>query len=182
MIPALVVLLIVVAIRACTLPGAEAGIEFLFKPSTENVMSSGGWLTVFGIALAQMFFSLNVGFGTNLMYGSYAPDDSDLGKNALLVPLGDMVVALLAALATIPAAFAFGYSPSAGAGMLFITMKAVFESMPGGAHFRLPVLRCRVLCRYQLRDRYDRCQRRPSPASTGAGATRRAPCWRWPPT
>ena len=70
MIPALVVLLIVVAIRACTLPGAEAGIEFLFQPSTENVMSSGGWLTVFGIALAQMFFSLNVGFGTNLMYGS----------------------------------------------------------------------------------------------------------------
>ena len=54
-------------------------------------MTSGGWLTVFGIALAQMFFSLNVGFGTNLMYGSYAPDDSDLAKNALLVPLGDMV-------------------------------------------------------------------------------------------
>lgn len=135
MIPALVVLLIVVAIRACTLPGAEAGIEFLFQPSTENVMTSGGWLTVFGIALAQMFFSLNVGFGTNLMYGSYAPDDSDLAKNALLVPLGDMVVALLAALATIPAAFAFGYSPSTGAGMLFITMKAVFESMPGGAIF-----------------------------------------------
>ena len=46
-----------------------------------------------------------------------------------------MIVALLAALATIPAAFAFGYSPSAGAGMLFITMKAVFESMPGGAVF-----------------------------------------------
>lgn len=135
MIPALVVLMIVVAIRACTLPGAEAGIEFLFKPSTENVMTSGGWLTVFGIALAQMFFSLNIGFGTNLMYGSYAPDDSDLAKNALLVPLGDMIVALLAALATIPAAFAFGYSPSAGAGMLFITMKAVFESMPGGAVF-----------------------------------------------
>lgn len=67
MIPALVVLLIVVAIRACTLPGAEAGIEFLFQPSTENVMTSGGWLTVFGIALAQMFFSLNVGFGTNLI-------------------------------------------------------------------------------------------------------------------
>ena len=130
-----IVLLIVVAIRACTLPGAEAGIEFLFKPSTENVMTSGGWLTVFGIALAQMFFSLNIGFGTNLMYGSYAPDDSDLAKNALLVPLGDMIVALLAALATIPAAFAFGYSPSAGAGMLFITMKAVFESMPGGAVF-----------------------------------------------
>ena len=139
MIPALVVLLIVVAIRACTLPGAEAGIEFLFQPSTENVMTSGGWLTVFGIALAQMFFSLNVGFGTNLMYGSYAPDDSDLAKNALLVPLGDMVVALLAALATIPAAFAFGYSPSTGAGMLFITMKAVFESMPGGAIFGLAV-------------------------------------------
>ena len=133
--PALFVMLLICIIRACTLPGAEAGIEFLFQPSTENVMSSGGWLTVFGIALAQMFFSLNVGFGTNLMYGSYAPDDSDLAKNALLVPLGDMVVALLAALATIPAAFAFGYSPSAGAGMLFITMKAVFESMPGGAIF-----------------------------------------------
>ena len=110
--PALFVALLICIIRACTLPGAEAGIEFLFQPSTENVMSSGGWLTVFGIALAQMFFSLNVGFGTNLMYGSYAPDDSDLAKNALLVPLGDMVVALLAALATIPAAFAFGYSPS----------------------------------------------------------------------
>ena len=135
MIPALVALLVIVAIRACTLPGAGAGIEFLFKPSTENVMASGGWLTVFGIALAQMFFSLNVGFGTNLMYGSYAPDDSDLAKNAILVPIGDMIVALLAAFATIPAVFAFGYSPSAGAGMLFITMRAVFGTMPGGAFF-----------------------------------------------
>lgn len=135
MIPALVVLMVVVAIRACTLPGAAEGIEFLFKPSTENVMTSGGWLTVFGIALAQMFFSLNIGFGTNLMYGSYAPDESDLAKSALLVPLGDMVIALLAALATIPAVFAFDYSPSAGAGMLFITMKAVFSTMKGGAVF-----------------------------------------------
>lgn len=135
MIPALVVLMIVVAIRACTLPGAEAGIEFLFKPSTENVMTSGGWLTVFGIALAQMFFSLNVGFGTNLMYGSYAPDESNLAKNSIMVPIGDMICALLAAFATIPAVFAFGYDPSTGAGMLFITMKAVFSTMPGGAIF-----------------------------------------------
>ncbi len=135
MIPVLVVLMIIVAIRACTLPGAEEGIEFLFKPSTENVMTSGGWLTVFGIALAQMFFSLNVGFGTNLMYGSYAPDESNLAKNAVFVPLGDMVVALLAALATIPAVFAFDYEPTAGAGMLFITMKAVFGTMKGGAIF-----------------------------------------------
>lgn len=135
MIPALVVLMVVVAIRSCTLPGAAEGIEFLFKPSTENVMISGGWMTVFGIALAQMFFSLNVGFGTNLMYGSYAPDESNLSKNAIMVPIGDMIIALLAALATIPAAFSFGYEPSAGAGMLFITLKAVFASMPGGAFF-----------------------------------------------
>jgi NSS family neurotransmitter:Na+ symporter len=135
MIPALVVLLIVVAVRACTLPGASEGLAYMFKPNGENFNAAGGFFAVLALATAQMFFSVNVGFGTNLLYGSYIPEESNMSRSSIVVPIADMIVAILAGLATIPAAFAFGYSPSTGAGMLFVTMKAVFATLPGGALF-----------------------------------------------
>ena len=173
MIPTLVVLMIIVAIRACTLPGASEGIKFMFQPSTENVMTSGGWLTVFGIALAQMFFSLNVGFGTNLMYGSYAPDDSDLAKNALLVPLRRHGRGSAGRSGHHPRRLRLRLFPRYRRRHAVHHHEGRLREHARRRHFRLHVLRGRVLCRHQLRDRYDRCQRRHPRASAGAGSNKK---------
>lgn len=135
MIPALFALLVIVAIRGMTLPGAVEGLKYMFQPNGENFKAAGGFFAVAALAVGQMFFSVNVGFGTNFLYGSYMPDESNMSRSAVMVPIADTIVALTAGLATIPAAFAFGFSPSTGAGMLFVTMKAVFATLPGGAIF-----------------------------------------------
>jgi NSS family neurotransmitter:Na+ symporter len=136
MIPVLVVILIVVAIRGCTLPGADAGLDYLFKPNM-TAFNEIGFFAVFTLALVQMWFSVNIGFGTNLLYGSYLPDDTNIVKSAIIVPIADMCVALLAGLAVMPAVFAYDLEPSTGAGLLFITLKTVFAEMPGGSFFGL---------------------------------------------
>jgi len=136
MIPALVTILIVVAIRSCTLPGASAGLDYLFKPNM-NAFEEIGFFNVFTLALLQMWFSVNIGFGTNVLYGSYLPEETKITKSAIIVPIADMIVAMLAALAVMPACFAYGVEPSAGAGLLFISLKNVFFEMPGGRFFGL---------------------------------------------
>ena len=135
MIPALVAIMIVVAIRSCTLPGAGEGLAYLFQPDLSTFQANGGFFAVLALAMLQMFFSVNIGYSTNLVCGSYMTDDTSILRSAVMVPIADMIVAVLAGLATIPAVFAFGYEPTAGAGMLFITLKAVFSTMPGGRFF-----------------------------------------------
>lgn len=132
MIPALLAIMVIVAVRACTLPGAKAGLEYLFAPNFEP-FKNGGIFAVITLALLQMWFSCNIGFGTNLLYGSYLPDDTSIVKSAIIVPIADMLVALLAALCVMPAVFAYGMEPSAGAGVLFVSLKTVFCEMPGGS-------------------------------------------------
>ena len=126
--PGLAVLLIITVIRSCTLPGAAEGLEFIFKPNFE-VFKGTGWITVLASAGGQIFFSLSLASSCMIVYGSYLDKKENLEKNALLVPLMDTSVALLAALATIPATFAAGLSPAAGPGMLFVTLQSVFNSM-----------------------------------------------------
>lgn len=135
MIPVLVAIMVIVAVRSCTLPGASEGLAYLFEPNATAFQENGGFFAILTLALLQVFFSSNIGFGTNLMYGSYMTNDSSITRSAIVVPIANTIVAILASLATIPAVFAFGYEPSSGAGMLFITLKAVFETMPGGAFF-----------------------------------------------
>lgn len=134
MIPVLIVILIIVAIRSCTLPGASEGLAYMFEPNFD-AFSEIGFFSVFTLALLQMFFSVNIGFGTNVLYGSYLPDDTDIAKSAMIIPIADMCIAILAGVAIMPAVFAYDFEPSAGAGLLFITLKAVFNEMPGGALF-----------------------------------------------
>lgn len=128
LMPALFILIIVVVIRSVTLPGAEAGLEFYLKPDfsklTFNTVSA---------ALGQVFFSLSLGMGIMIAYGSYLPEDTNIEKNAMIVPALDTLIALLAGFAILPAVFAFGYEPSAGPGLIFITLPAVFNSMPLGS-------------------------------------------------
>lgn len=130
MMPALFLFLIIIVVRAITLPGAMAGIEFLLKPDFSKITGR-----VILAALGQVFFSLSLGMGAMVTYGSYLPSDSKLVRSALIVPGLDTLVALLAGLAVMPAVFSFGLEPSAGPGLLFVTLPKIFESMAFGAFF-----------------------------------------------
>lgn len=128
--PGLFVLLLIVVIRSCTLPGAGAGIAFMFKPDF-SVFSGSGWIHVLASAGGQMFFSVSLGMGILVTYGSYMNKDDDLSRSGMIIPLADTVIALLAGLAIMPAVFAFGMEPGAGPGLLFMTLQNVFNSMAG---------------------------------------------------
>ncbi len=128
--PALFFLLLVVVVRSITLPGAAEGIAFMWKPNFE-VFEGTGWITVLGRAGGQMFFSLSLGMGCMITYGAYLSKQENIERNAILVPIFDTAVALLAGLAVMPAVFAFGMEPTGGPGLLFVTLQGVFGAMGG---------------------------------------------------
>lgn len=130
LIPILAILLAVVAVRSLTLPGAGQGVAYLLKPDISKI-TAGTLLTAVGLA----FFKLSIGMGTMITYGSYYRDDQNIPSSAVRVALSDMAIALLAGVAIFPAVFAFGFKPDAGASLLFITIPAVFASMPLGQVF-----------------------------------------------
>lgn len=130
MMPALFIMLIIVAIRSVTLKGASQGLAYYLKPDFSKFNGR-----VLVDALGQVFFSLSLGMGALITYGSYLKGDEDLQKNALIIPGLDTAVALLAGFAVLPAVFAFGFEPSQGPGLMFVTLPAVFEAMPFGAVF-----------------------------------------------
>lgn len=132
LMPLLFLLLIVLVIRAVTLPGAEAGLRFVLVPDFSKV--DGG---TFLAAIAQAFFSLSIGMGTMMTYGSYLSRREHIPATTGTVVVLDVTVAFLAGLLILPAVFAFGLSPSAGPGLTFITLPAVFASMPMGTLFGL---------------------------------------------
>ncbi len=127
LMPALFILLIILIGRAVTLDGAAAGIEFYLKPDFSKVNSG----TVLA-ALGQAFFSLSLGMGCMITYGSYLQKDVSLPTAAAQVCFLDTLVALLAGLVVFPAVFAFGVEPGAGPGLTFITLPGIFAKMPGG--------------------------------------------------
>ncbi len=126
--PALFVMLIIVIIRSVTLPGASEGLAFMFKPDF-SVFAGAGWIRVLAMAGGQMFFSLSLGMGIMVTYGSYLKKEDNLERNALIVPFADTLVAILAGVAIMPAVFASGLEPSQGPGLLFVTLQTVFEHM-----------------------------------------------------
>lgn len=132
LMPALFGILIIVVIRSITLPGAGQGLEFLLKPDFSKV-TGATVLTALGLS----FFKLSVGMGTMITYGSYFLDDQDIPSTATRVMLSDVMVSFLAGLAIFPAVFAFGFQPESGPSLLFITIPAVFSSMPFGQVFMI---------------------------------------------
>ena len=126
--PALYVILIILAIRSLTLPGAMKGVEYMFKPNWE-VFKGSGWITVLASAGGQMFFSLSLSSGCMISFGSYLDKNENLEKNARLIPIYDTSAALLAALVVLPAVFAYGLEPGGGPGLLFVTLQTVFNKM-----------------------------------------------------
>jgi len=130
LLPILFVLLVVVCIRSLTLPGAGEGLRFLFQPDWSAITPA-----VVLAAMGLSFFKLSVGMGTMITYGSYFREDQNIPVTGARVMLSDLLVSMLAGIAIFPAVFAFGFEPSAGPALLFITIPAVFASMPGGAFF-----------------------------------------------
>ena len=130
LMPLLFILLLVLCARSLTLPGAAQGLTFLFSPDFSKI-SGAVVLTALGLA----FFKLSIGMGTMLTYGSYFRDDQNIPVTTTRVMLADLTVSLLAGIAIFPAVFAFGFAPEAGPSLVFMTIPAVFTSMPGGTLF-----------------------------------------------
>lgn len=127
--PALFFMLLIVIIRAVTLPGAEKGLKFVFAPNFAPLKED--FLGVLSAAGGQMFFSLSLAMGITVTYGSYLSKKENLIKNSLLIILSDTLVAIMAGLAVLPAAFALGgeNAEMAGPKLLFITLQDVFNAM-----------------------------------------------------
>lgn len=132
LMPLLVVLLIILVIRSVTLPGASGGISFLFRPDFSKITTSSVLE-----ALGQTFFSLSIGMGTLITYGSYIQKTDNLEVTAFSVALADTFIAVLAGLAIFPAVFAFGIEPGSGEGLVYIALPNIFQQMPGGYFFGL---------------------------------------------
>ncbi|WP_318442828.1 sodium-dependent transporter [Photobacterium leiognathi] len=134
LMPLLFIILIIVSVKGLTLPGAMAGLEFLFKPDFSKIDSS-----VVLAALGQAFFSLSLGMGCMLTYGSYLRKKENLVQTTAMVTAMDTGVALLAGIAMFPAMFAFSMEPSAGPGLVFVVVPQLFAEM-GGIGFILALL------------------------------------------
>jgi NSS family neurotransmitter:Na+ symporter len=132
LMPALLIIIIILGIRAITLPGAGEGLVFLFKPDFSKINANSILQ-----ALGQAFFSLSIGMGTMITYGSYISKKDHLGNTAFSVTMADLGIAILAGVAIFPAVFAFGIAPEAGPGLVFITLPLIFEQMAGGYFFSL---------------------------------------------
>lgn len=124
LMPTLFVLLLFIIFRSVSLPGAAAGLSFLFKPDWSAVNGS----TVLA-ALGQAFFSLSLGMGCMITYGSYLNKKENLPSNALTVVAMDTSVAIMAGLAIFPALFAFGMEPTQGPGLVFVVVPSIFAAM-----------------------------------------------------
>ena len=122
LMPLLFILLIVVVVCSCMLPGAREGIVFLLKPDFSRVDSG-----VFLSALGQSFYSLSIGMGCLATYASYFSKKTNLVGSAVQISLVDSFVAILAGLMIFPAAFSVGVSPDSGASLAFITLPNVFN-------------------------------------------------------
>ena len=132
--PALFVMLLICIIRACTLENAVDGLKYMFVPgwavANGVIPEAPNFFNVVSTAGGQMFFSLSLGMGAMITYGSYLNKKENLEKNALLIVVMDTMVALMAGLCVIPARFALDPEGALGGpSLLFVTMQNVFDRM-----------------------------------------------------
>ncbi|HSC27533.1 MAG TPA: sodium-dependent transporter, partial [Vicinamibacterales bacterium] len=133
LMPLLILLLLVLAARAITLPGAHEGLAYYLRPELARVWD----VSVFNAALGQAFFSLSLGMGTMITYGSYLKPGDGITGAALWVVALDTAIALLAGFIIFPAGFSIdGFDPSTGGpGLIFTVLPRLFATLPGGHLF-----------------------------------------------
>ena len=132
LLPMLVIFLIGIMIYCLSLPNAIEGIKFFFIPDFSNITSISDFMQVLFSAMGQVFFSLSLGMGTLITYGSYLPKDNDLVSSTVTIVALDTAIAIISGLTILPAVFSFGFEASEGFGLIFKTLPAIFSQMSGG--------------------------------------------------
>lgn len=127
LMPLLLILILVICVRSVTLPGAGEGLSFLFYPDFSKITPG-----VILEALGQAAFSLSIGMGALITYGSYVKKSENLANSAYAITAADSLIAILAGVAIFPAVFAFNIQPDEGEALIFITLPNIFQEMPGG--------------------------------------------------
>jgi len=132
LMPLLLVILVVLAVRSVTLPGGMEGVAYLFTPDFSKID--------FGVmmsALGQALFSLSLGMGAMITYGSYFPKDENLPQAGIIVAFFDTGIAVLAGLIIFPALFSVGIEPDGGPGLVFVVLPTIFNNLPAGGFFAI---------------------------------------------
>jgi len=127
MMPMLFVIVLGIALYSMMLPGAKAGLDYLFNPDFSKIDAKAC-----AAALGQAFFSLSIGFGTIMTYASYVSKKENVMFQSMATAASDLAFALIAGMAIMPAVFAFGLNPQSGPGLVFETLPYVFSQMPAG--------------------------------------------------
>ncbi|NLM36595.1 MAG: sodium-dependent transporter, partial [Firmicutes bacterium] len=131
MMTLLFALIIVLAVKAMTLPNAGEGLKFYLLPDVNRIQEKGLWETVFA-AMSQAFFTLSLGVGSMAIFGSYIGKERNLYGESINIATLDTSISLLAGLIIFPACFAFGVDPGEGPGLVFVTLPNIFNAMSGG--------------------------------------------------
>ena len=131
MMSSLFVILLILVVRAVTLPGAKDGLKFYLMPDFKKMFEAGAFEVV-SAAMGQAFFTLSIGIGSMAIFGSYIDKDRALMGESLNILALDTSVALLSGLIIFPACFAFGVNADSGPSLVFITLPNIFNNMAGG--------------------------------------------------
>lgn len=134
MMSCLLIVMLVLVVRAVTLPGAAEGLKFYLLPDFGKMVESGVATVVFA-AMGQAFFTLSLGVGSMAIFGSYIGKDRSLTGESINVTMLDTGVALMSGLIIFPACSAFGVNPGQGPGLVFVTLPNIFNEMPAGRLF-----------------------------------------------
>ncbi len=131
MMGGLFIILIILVFRSVTLPGAGKGLAFYLMPDFGKLAETGLWEAIYA-AMGQAFFTLSLGIGSMLIFGSYIGKERSLTGESINIMLLDTSVALLAGMIIFPACFAFNQDPGAGPGLVFVTLPNIFNTMAAG--------------------------------------------------
>lgn len=130
LMPLMFALMVLLVGYSMTTSGFGQGLEFLFKPDFSKLSTEG-----ILVAMGHAFFTLSLGMGVMIAYGSYVPQETSIVKTSIIVAIMDTVVALMAGIAIFPIVFSNGLEASAGPGLIFQTLPLAFSKMPGGVFF-----------------------------------------------
>ena len=135
LMPALFILLLIMVAYAMSTEKFFDGLSYLFIPDFDSLVDKNLFSDLFLPALGQAFFSLSIGMGAIMIYGSYLSKESSITFNCFVIALADTSVAILAGVAIFPIVFTYGLEPSGGPGLIFISLPIAFGQMPFGTFF-----------------------------------------------